>query len=164
MADEPDIVTTIAEVARHFGVSDRTVQRWLAEPGFPGAAGERGKRNGKFSLKAIEAWKLERDGGAVVDKDSPKYRKAEADAAIRELELAELEGRLIDVAEVSAEMERAIHNAKSVLGELADEIVDELPAAVKSATRGKIRKKIEQRVKQACQRLAQMAEGDLSEE
>lgn len=168
--DAPDtagetIVRTIAEVANHFGVSTKAVANWLKDPHFPGQAGQRGRQNGRFPLEAIAAWREARDGTREDDVgSSARERKWNADAEIRELELAKLRGELIEVDVVVAEMEQAINNAKAVLSDLPDEILDELPEAVRKKLGGSLRAKIERRITQACQRLVDMVASDEDDE
>lgn len=160
------IMRTIPEVANYFGVSTVAVQRWLNDPDFPGQAGERGRQNGRFPIEAIAEWKAARDGTREANQvgSTARERKWNADAEIRELELAKLRGELIEVEAVEREIERAIHNAKSVLNDLPDEILDDLPAKVRERMGAKLRAKIERRIRQAYQRLEDMAEEEDGED
>lgn len=95
----PNLVGTKAEVARHFGVSERTVSTWLNDgcPGEPAGPG----RRGQYDLTTIAAWRDLRTAQAgdelMAGPTSPaleRYRAARAGLA--ELDLLERNGTLLD--------------------------------------------------------------------
>ena len=49
------VVSTRREAAAAFGVSTRTITRWLAR-GCPGRCGQRGRKNGRFAISEIDEW------------------------------------------------------------------------------------------------------------
>ncbi len=95
----PNIVGTKAEVASHFGVSERTVSTWLNDgcPGKPAGPG----RRGQYDLTAIAAWRDLRNAQAadelMAGPTSPaleRYRDARAELA--KLDLLERNGTLLN--------------------------------------------------------------------
>ena len=156
------IVRTIPEVASHFDVSKNAVREWVRDPEFPGRVGERGRQNGRFPLEAIADWKAARDGTREANQvgNSARERKWNADAEIREMELARMRGELIEVDVVAREMTRAIHNAKSIINEIPDELFDRLPPKFRARYGAKIREWLIWRINQAYDVLEEMKHGE----
>ena len=125
------VVETVDQVAEHCGVHRRTVHEWLRQhcPGKPGT----------YDLDAIAAWRDARsraakeEDGALAGPASPgleRYRLARA--AIAELELEQLRGRLVPRDEVHAVMDQVagvLRNAGEVLqrhyGDEARQVLEE---------------------------------------
>jgi phage terminase Nu1 subunit (DNA packaging protein) len=121
--DGPGLVTSIAQVATHFDVSERTVTRWRSQ-GMPGEYRGNG-RPGLYALGEIEAW-LKRKGLWGTDANdellttgdrSPAleaYRQEKA--LLAKLDRLEREGRLIDV----GEMRRRLIEYAAMLRKMAE--------------------------------------------
>jgi phage terminase Nu1 subunit (DNA packaging protein) len=106
---EAPLVTSLEEVARHFGKVPRTVRRWI-NAGMPRLS------NGSFDLGQIALWlgkKQGKSGGEVADGEAPAggegcgkdyedMRAKRAQADLRELQLRKLRGELIELAELEA--------------------------------------------------------------
>jgi len=112
MSPGDSIVKGLGAVARHFGKSLRTAQRWAKEPDFPKLSG------GRYDLLQVQAWLDARDGKPAArrqqagdqqqpflsegprgkEKEDARLKKITAD--IKELELKQLQGELIPLAQV----------------------------------------------------------------
>lgn len=109
--EDSTIVNSLEKVARHFGKTLRTAQRWARE-GMPGLSG------GRYDLLQIEAWRKVKKGGrgpgapvdplqhgqptlvAEGDKDYCDMRAKKAQAEKRELDLRQRQGELVEREEV----------------------------------------------------------------
>lgn len=135
------VVATIAAAATHFGVADRTLQRWIAR-GCPGEPG-------KYDLAAIAAWReanlgRARDDTATHERVEWDTRAARASALMKEMELKEREGRLIDVDQAAAVVGRHVAEVKAHLQQLPDYAASlvKLPAGKKRVFVEAMRQKI----------------------
>lgn len=141
------VVSRQADVAKHFGVSTKTVQNWQ-EAGMPFS-------RGRYDLDAIAEWREARFGKAEdeVESQDPDKRgywatRREKAAALKlELELAELEGRLVDPA-VPTQLFRAhIVEANTLLDQLIDRSSSFLPEGLKPADKRTYNLRITQAVR-----------------
>ena len=111
MASGDTIVRGTVAVAMHFGVSRRTVQRWVKDPSFPKLSGRR------FDLVQIQTWWDQRDGQTstpLARGPTPKQPELTVEsgkdfwdgqgkkyqAQLRELELRQRRGELVERKEV----------------------------------------------------------------
>ena len=152
-------VKTAGEVAKLLGVSRRTVAFWIHQGAPP-------KRNGRYDVDAIEAWRgvvpvkapsnaSVPDDPAPVDQVSPAniaiqrqewaLRKERAVAKQQELELAKLEGTLIEAEVPAREYAAHITTARTLLEQLPDAILGLLPS-ITGPTRKSVRKRIELKI------------------
>lgn len=100
---------TQTELAAEWGKSRQTCAEWARRPGCP-----KRTRNGKTEYRwpeFLEWWATERERQAreeatPVDSEQAKARKALADAKLAEYELAQAEGRLVDVEDYRAALAR----------------------------------------------------------
>jgi phage terminase Nu1 subunit (DNA packaging protein) len=107
MAHEDTIVRGTVQVALHFGVSRRTVQRWCKAPTFPKLSGRR------FDLLQIRAWLDAKDGREPAapagrdprqpelpvsrGKDFQEERLKRAQADLKEMEVRQRRGELVEL-------------------------------------------------------------------
>ncbi len=128
---DPVVLQTRSDVANYFNVHLRTVGQWLAMPGFPGRAGDPGKRNGHFPVDQIETWLILRDSSVAaqsVDDDHPRHVLAEIKAQREQLRLSREMGQFVDAELLKREIVRAHAVAKSALEPLVDMLLGVLPA------------------------------------
>ncbi len=108
------IAATIAEVARHFEVHERTVKSWFAK----GCPHERGA----YDVAAIEAWR--ESNVAPADEDAGgergiwETRRSRAEALKKELDLEVARGNLIEVQLASTVIGRHVAEVKAHLNQL----------------------------------------------
>lgn len=124
------VVGSLGAVATFFGVSRDTVRKdWQARE-MPGA-------KGRYDLAAIARWRIARaeadafDGegagdlkGRLAEAD---VRKAEADAATKELNLRERRGELVSRAAVSAELAQVLASVRGRLEQMPRELAGAIP-------------------------------------
>jgi len=129
-ADASDrlLLRTIGQVARHFSVSSKCVERWL-ERGMPGKPGNRGRQDGFFSIPLIVEWLDRRRGTGPADdvRNIQHARLHKARAELIELELGVRRGNLIEAEEIARRWVRSIHEAKAQLGQLNVRLPRSLP-------------------------------------
>ena len=154
---EGPIVHTIAEVARHFGKSLRTVHTWIAE-GMPGRSGSPGRQDGHFPLLEIDRWLDGRKADTSNPEDSKHQaqgRLARARAAIAELDLAERRKQLLEVDEEVRRWQRHITAAKAQLKNIEPVVLRRLPADLPADIKKRIRRDLQRIVKRAYGELQQ---------
>ncbi len=153
------IALTRADAAEALGVSSRTIAEWLKDPSFPGRAGTPGRRDGFFPLASIETWRRENKEG-----DASAPRPADELAAVRaqkeRLLFAQMQGQLIELAEVENFLSRQIATARTILDALPDQLVNLLPEETDDDTRAKVTKAIERRLAEAYRAIAETITGD----
>ncbi len=154
MAFEPQKATDVygvEAVARHFGVTVRTVQLWVKK-GMP----KSGKR---YDLVACELWRRGQQDPANPDLDSDDEdqetggskafwtrREIKARAETKELELRQLQGELVEVVEVEQLFSaRAAIYKQSVLG-LEPFILALLPDEERRTRAGEVRRRLQEAV------------------
>ncbi len=178
MASEDTIVRGTVAVAMHFGVSRRTVQRWVKDPTFPKLSGRR------FDLVQIQMWLDQKDGrppSSPAKDQNPRQpdlteergknfqeerlKKAKADLA--EMEVRQQRGELIKLAEVEQLfIARAVVYRQSVLG-LEPYILALLPEELRRQRAAEVRRRLREAVENICRPLpekfraatAEMAQG-----
>ena len=151
------VAKTTLEAAQQLGVNESTIDRWLKEPGFPGKAGDRGRRNGYFPVERIRQWSQREIAGRATTEDSTsaRHRKLEAEAAKRELELEERLGQLVDRGEVESLIAQQIATARSLLEEIPETIANAMPAKMPDRLRRLVAKIARRKVAQAIEALAE---------
>jgi phage terminase Nu1 subunit (DNA packaging protein) len=155
---ETDVIhRTRDEIAKALGVTVRRVSHWLSDPTFPGKAGDTFQRNGYFPENAIREWMQTRDNESAAPVDHElKQVKLEQER----LKLAEKQGRLIDIAVVMAERERAATVVKESLRQLSFELVALLPSTCSEADRQQLKAKADYVIESACQIVAKGIEDE----
>jgi len=131
----PDIILrTRAEVARQFGVAERTVSTWQMETDFPGRAGSSGPNAaGCYPVRAITDWLRRRGlrgGGVAGSSTISRDRLMAARAEREELELAKDRGELIEAEEVARFFARTNAGAAVLLGQMVDRAAARLPRTI----------------------------------
>jgi phage terminase Nu1 subunit (DNA packaging protein) len=151
------VAKTAAEAGKLLGVSEKTIDRWLREEGFPGRAGDQGRRNGYFPIERIRQWSEREIAGRATTEDSTsaRHRKLEAEAATRELELEERLGQLVDRGEVESLIAQQIATARSLLEEIPETIANAMPAKMPERLRRLVAKIARRKVAQAIEALAE---------
>lgn len=151
------VAKTTLEAAQQLVVNESTIDRWLKEPGFPGKAGDRGRRNGYFPIERIRQWADRSIPSRATSGDSTtaKQRKLEAEAATRELELEERLGQLVDRGEVESLIAQQIATARSLLEEIPETIANAMPAKMPERLRRLVAKIARRKVSQAIEALAE---------
>lgn len=120
---------TLADVAAHFGVSERTIGYWRRR-GMPGDPGH-------FDLDLIESWKR-----GVIDQGGGNQHQAELmriRARMELLELQKIEGQLVEASEPARVMEQAINLAVAILDQAPDRALAALPPSADGETRSDVR-------------------------
>ena len=141
------IVTRIAEVAHHFGVSEQSVSGWL-RAGMPGTPSGRGASDGHFDTDEIAAWRAQRQ--APRQADSGANNQARIRAALLALDLRERTAQLLDAQQVIGGWVRHVHEAKSQLEQLPARVLKRLPPEVSPELRRRIRKDVLGLVRRVC--------------
>lgn len=151
-----ELTKTQAEVAKHFGVSERTVRSWIGQ-GMP--------TEGKgYDVAAIEQW-LDRVGLGRRAEKASRAKLAEVEAQIKTVKLHRLRGELIELDTVRRLFVRHISEAKSVLEQVPDRVLAVLPAAVAAKDRTRVRAEVVGILDAACRSLADtLTAGELPEE
>ena len=142
-AEDDRVCTTMAEAAVVLGVATATLDKWMADPTFPGKRGERGRAAASFPIGEIRRWREEKFGTTRASGDAgseSRQRKAAAEAALKELEFERRAGALIERTQAEAIYASSVATARSLLEELPYVL-----AALVPATRPKLRRKIEAR-------------------
>jgi phage terminase Nu1 subunit (DNA packaging protein) len=142
---------SIAAVARHFGVSERTVHLWRGQ-GAPIRASADG-----YDLAAIEAWRAEH----VETEQSGGRAKAEEErawirAAKERIQLERLKGEIIPFAFALSVIERHAAEVRRRIEELPEYVESLLPDNEK--LRAWIRARVEKRIEKICDAMAEAAE------
>ena len=163
VAPEPaKVAATIAAVARHFEVHERTVKSWFAK----GCPHERGK----YDLTAIAEWREANlgvgDEEQAAERGAWETRRSRAAALKAELELKQLAGQLIEVKLAAQFVGRHTTEVKAHLMQLPDFAASlvELSAAAKRPFLDAMRKKIRQLCEGFERSLAKLAESNVEEE
>lgn len=160
--DGPGLVTSIAQVAAHFDVSERTVTRWRSQ-GMPGEYRGNG-RPGLYALGEIEAW-LKRKGLWGTDANDEMLTSGDRSPALEQyrqekallarLDRLERESKLVDVAKLN----NLLLEAAQILKRKAERIGRDYGAGAAGAFEEGIRE-FEEFVRNACQRNRPSAEPD----
>jgi phage terminase Nu1 subunit (DNA packaging protein) len=144
------VVTGRAQLAAHFGVSNRTIGYWQ-ESGMPHG-------QGVYDLEAVAAWLKE--SGIQREQSSGPGARAQLLAAqvkLAELKLARMGGELVEIEVARRLFVRHVHEAKAILDQVPDRVLAALPAAVlKGKGRQTIRRSAAGVVRSACQALADL--------
>jgi phage terminase Nu1 subunit (DNA packaging protein) len=141
------VVTRRAEVAAHFGVSNRTVGYWQ-ESGMPRGPG------GVYDLDAIAAWLKE--SGVKRDSGSPERAELlKLDAEIKQMKLSRLRGELVEAEAVRRMLVRTITESKAILDQVPSRAAA-LLTGVPAKTRDRVRKGLVDIVRDVCDSLADM--------
>jgi hypothetical protein len=125
------VATSTVEVAEFFGVSDTVVRKDWKARGMPG-------ERGCYDLSEIARWKIERERNLNQPKELDDERlaerlelaevlSAEADAGMKQLKLAEAEGRMMDRDQVVAEIMEAFNIVRARIEQIPGEVVATLP-------------------------------------
>lgn len=108
----PGVVDTQEKVARHFGVSVRTVQYWCRD-------GAPKTQEGWFNLQDIKKWRDEKEQQNRGPRDTEKVewekRKLKAQAELAEMELKRQREELIPKADVEVQWVQRIQEVKKAL-------------------------------------------------
>lgn len=148
--ESPRVARTRKECAEHFHVHLRTVADWLEEPGFPGRAGTRGRRDGHFPLDEIAAWIETRDalrnGGPRLDTPGLRDEMLSIKIQRERHRLAEEEGRLARIEDMVELVERLTNTAKRLLESLPDEAAKDLPEDLPAHTKTAVIKRLRRRI------------------
>lgn len=127
---EKDELLTIEGVAKLLFVTDRTIRNWLSEKDMPSISDKGGRRFRWFdvlpwyvAMRAEESGNGRKSGPAQTEPDEgdggqggydikikldkANYRRAIADADLKELELAERRGQVIAVADATRSLQEA---------------------------------------------------------
>jgi len=118
-AQQRATAATIAEVAQHFQVADRTVSYWISR-GMPGD-------RGAFDLDAIAAWR-QREGLARSDEDSARSEGQKIKNQRETLRLERERGALVAVEPLRRLFVRHIHEAKAIFEAVPDRLLGILPS------------------------------------
>lgn len=124
-----DTASSLAEVARHFDVSERTVAGWRAR-GMPG-------RPRCYPLAEIAEWRG-RELRPPPDEDLRK-RKQRVEIETAQLKLDRLRGRLLELEPVRRMFVRHVHECKAILDQLPDSLLATLPPKTPARTRRRVR-------------------------
>lgn len=142
------IVTGRAQLAKHFGVSNRTIGYWQ-ESGMPHG-------QGVYDLDTVAAW-LKQTGIQQASADpGAKAQLLAVQVKIAELKLARLGGELVEIEVARRLFVRHIHEAKAILNQIPDRVLAALPAAAVKTLRQTIRRQTAGVVRAACQSLSDL--------
>ena len=161
-ADDGLVCTTMAEAAVALGVTTATLDKWMADPTFPGKRGARGRASASFPVAEIRKWREERFGAGRASGDAgseSRQRKAAAEAALKELEFERRAGGLIDRGQAESIYSATVSTARSLLEELPQVIAASLPAS-----RPKLRRKVESLARRHVLRVLDALAGDLAKQ
>lgn len=151
----PNLVKTIVEVAKHCGVSKETIGTWINVQGAPGKS-----EWGFYDCDAIAAWHEERavrTGKGSEAHDSRAKHEAERSRIRKEkeqLELDQLRGTLIDVAQPLTWIERLVAELRTRLEQIPEVAFAAIPSNVRGAWKQELRKKIEKYVDESYEMFA----------
>lgn len=162
------ILTSWDAVAEFYGVSRDTVRKdWKTRgmPCQPGGAGQ----PGHYDVREISRWLAQRirdqsQGAGKPDNEEQQdlrdrleeaaVRKLEAQAAIEQIKLGELQGKFADIHEVTAELTVAFNVVRGRLEQIADECAPQIPPEI----RIDLSEMIDHKVRLACRHLADLAD------
>lgn len=164
-SESPTIFRTRSELANYLGISVRTIAEWLTDPSFPGKSGSPGRRDGYFPLETIEAWWAAKQGATpdVASGESPRDRLTRIRADQAALDLAEQQGKLIDVHEVQRFLTRTIAATRAVLDALPDRVEAVLPTELDAEAKSRVRDSARSILDDAYAMLSELASGDADE-
>lgn len=160
--DDGLVCTTMAEAAVALGVTTATLDKWMADPTFPGKRGTRGRAAASFPIAQIRRWREEKFGVSQANGDAgseSRQRKAAAEAALKELEFERRAGSLIEREKAESIYAATISTARSLLEELPHAI-----AALIPASRPKLRRKVERDARRRIMRVLDALAGDLAKQ
>lgn len=157
------VAKTMAEASHALGVSTATLDKWLADPTFPGKRGTRGAATGSFPIDEIRRWREAKygrgDGARVDESGQARQRKQQAEAALKELQLERLAGSLVDREQAEAIFAATVATARSLLEELPEVLAAGLPA-----NRPKLRRKVSAMARRHVLRVLDALAADLKDE
>lgn len=173
IATDGEILKTRQQVAVRFGVTVRTVGSWLEDPSFPGQAGKGRKADGYFPEFAIAKWisntnkqaRVPDDlavavAGAAASARTDRDRLTGIRADRAALELAKLQGEMIDAREAMRFYERTNAYAVSLLNGLPVRVIADLPSDVSDVLRRVIHRTATTVANEVKQMMAELLEGD----
>jgi len=173
-ADPPEVVcTTYAELARALNMNCRdpirTIAGWVNLPGFPGTAGQPGKRNARLPVQEIRDWLATRQSGAEYASQADELRELDRERRRLQIEfenrkLRQQLDRLADVEEVARFNRQAAADAQAILRPLPDEVVDLLPSNATGRTRARVHARTNELIENAFAAIARMIRGDADNE
>lgn len=178
MSSGEKICTTYGELAESLqergileGAKDpvRQIGKWAKQDGWPGKAGQPGKRNAKLPVKEIVSWLRKKNYIAANESDELAELQAElARTRLRRQlrEELEAEGRLCDVNEVAAVNRQCIADSRHVMDAIPDEVLNVFPYKRPetdeewATLRGMIHGLVAARIESACEQLEGVWIGD----
>lgn len=110
--EHPNIVASLAEIGRAFGMSERQAKRWRAQ-GMPKTD------EGRYDIVEIARWEYQRRVPVQAAESRPRDELAELKAESARLDLAERKGELVsrtDVEQDGAEKVRQVNRRLSSMG------------------------------------------------
>jgi hypothetical protein len=130
--------------AKGLKVDKRTFADWIDKPDFPGTPGRPGRRDAKFPIMAILAW----HGGLTTragesPEDSRRARLLDIQIATKEIELAKMQGEVIDRQVAYTLIDQINTTWLAIVTPLASEISAELPSELQTEAANKINRRIE---------------------
>lgn len=161
-SDDGRVCTTMAEAAVALGVTTATLDKWMADPTFPGKRGTRGRAAASFPIGEIRQWRERKYGTSRTSGDAgseSRQRKAAAEAALKELEFERRAGALIERERAEAIYVATVSTARSLLEDLPQRIAAALPA-----TRPKLRRKVESLARRCVLQVLDALAGDLDKQ
>lgn len=142
-ANGQTILKTRADVARHFGVSQRTVAYWLGEADFPGRSGNpRQGVDGCFPVDEITSWldsRGLRSGTGTGNLSVARDRAMAARAEREELDLGRERMELIDAEAIQRFFVRVVRGTTSILDAMPATLAGNLPRSLTLTINGKRR-------------------------
>lgn len=156
---------TIAAAAVELGVDERTLKTWLGK-GCPRGEG------GGYDVEAIRVW---RAANLKVQRTEPtkvggrahwEKRKARADAKMRELELKQKQGLLIEVDVAARVIGQHVAEVKTHLGQLPDFVLSlvKVPAGQAKKVRERLKSKLNDLCEVLQRSMNELATGGTDEE
>lgn len=161
-AENDRVCTTMAEAAVVLGVTTATLDKWMADPSFPGKRGTRGRAAASFPIGEIRQWRERKYGTSRASGDAgseSRQRKAAAEAALKELEFERRAGSLIERERAESIYVATVSTARSLLEDLPQRIAASLPA-----TRPKLRRKVESLARRCVMQVLDALAGDLDKQ
>ena len=154
-------LATIADLALLFGVHRHTVDSWIKD-GLPATRSGNAHSPMLAPVRAAVQWVRARDAERAKEavararqeadgEKTAKARKLSADAKMRELDLAEREGKLVDVAQVEDTWQQQVTAVREALMTLAGEAVQ--AGLVRPQDEGKLEDMVRDRLVNAAARI-----------
>jgi phage terminase Nu1 subunit (DNA packaging protein) len=128
------VVRTRDAVAKHCGVSVRTVGHWIGQ-GMPGEPG-------KYDLRAIDLWRQENQPADKLQRGQrERERLLQIQLELQEIALNKARGSLIELEPVRRLFTRHIYEAKAILDQLPDRLLGCLPSGTADVVRQQVRQR-----------------------